>query len=267
MLSIGDFARLGQVSVRMLRHYDAVGLVQPAHVDPFNGYRSYDPQQLARLHRVLALKALGFGLQDVRSIVDDQLSADQLRGMLQLRRAQLADDHASALAGLAGVEFRLRIIEEEKSMSTIEHVTKSLPAVRLAALRTTVSDQSEIAAAIEPMFQQTATAVASAGGSLATPMAVYEYGEDGLTLTAGYEYNGAPLEGVETVQLPAVERAVCGVHLGEMTGIGASWQALHQAITDQGMEPNAPCRELYIRAEPIHDQSDWVTELQQPVRS
>jgi len=43
---ISDFARLGQVSVRMLRHYDALGLLVPDHVEPASGYRSYSPEQL-----------------------------------------------------------------------------------------------------------------------------------------------------------------------------------------------------------------------------
>jgi DNA-binding transcriptional MerR regulator len=44
MLSIGDFARHGRASVRMLRHYDAIGLLQPVHVDQVTGYRSYGAQ-------------------------------------------------------------------------------------------------------------------------------------------------------------------------------------------------------------------------------
>jgi DNA-binding transcriptional MerR regulator len=66
MFSIGQFARHGRVSVRMLRHYDAVGLLRPAHVDPSSGYRSYRAGQLAQLNRLIALKELGFTLQQVQ---------------------------------------------------------------------------------------------------------------------------------------------------------------------------------------------------------
>src|SRR5256885_17212037 len=89
MFSIGDFARLGRVSVRMLRHYDAIGLLRPAAVDAASGYRFYQADQLRRLNRVVALKDLGFTLEQVRAILDDRVNADQLRGMLRLRRAQL----------------------------------------------------------------------------------------------------------------------------------------------------------------------------------
>ena len=48
MFTIGDFARHGRVSARMLRHYDAIGLLRPAHTDPYSGYRYYTAAQLAR---------------------------------------------------------------------------------------------------------------------------------------------------------------------------------------------------------------------------
>lgn len=89
MLTIGDFARHGRVSVRMLRHYDAIGLLRPARVDPASGYRLYAAAQLTTLNRVIALKDLGFTLQQVGTILTEQVSAGELRGMLRLRRAEL----------------------------------------------------------------------------------------------------------------------------------------------------------------------------------
>jgi DNA-binding transcriptional MerR regulator len=64
MVGIGGFARLAGVSVRMLRHYDALGLLRPARVDPHSGYRSYTTGQLDRVNRLVALKDLGFSLED-----------------------------------------------------------------------------------------------------------------------------------------------------------------------------------------------------------
>ena len=57
MFSIGEFATIGRVSVRMLRHYDAIGLFVPARVDDRSGYRYYDADQLRSLNRLLALTA------------------------------------------------------------------------------------------------------------------------------------------------------------------------------------------------------------------
>src|SRR3712207_4435815 len=113
MLSIGHFARQGRVSVRMLRHYDAIGLLRPAHVDPTTGYRSYDARQLSRLNRIVALKGLGFTLQQVRSVLDDEVGVEELRGMLRLRQAELQSQIAADTARLTQVEARLQILERE----------------------------------------------------------------------------------------------------------------------------------------------------------
>jgi len=75
MFTIGDFARHGRVSVRMLRHYDATGLLRPARVDPASGYRFYEAVQLARLNRIIALKNLGFTLDQVRAMLDEHVSS------------------------------------------------------------------------------------------------------------------------------------------------------------------------------------------------
>ena len=264
MMSIGDFARIGQVSVRMLRHYDRIGLLRPDHVDAWTGYRSYDPRQLDRLNRVIALKELGFTLADVASILDDDLSGDELRGMLRMRQTQLAADHAAATARLAGVEHRLHLIEKENQMSDQEYVIKEVPALRLAARTVTIGDEP-IAEVMGRTFGEVAQAVTATGGSLKTPLAVYDMPGEAMVAIIGYEYAGQPADGFEVVEVPAAERAMCSVHLGEMTSIGSSWQALHAALGEQGLRPAGPCRELYVRAAPDHDQRDWVTELQQPV--
>jgi DNA-binding transcriptional MerR regulator len=87
MFTIGDFARYGRVSVRMLHHYDAIGLLKPSRVDVVTGYRFYDARQLAALTRIVALKDLGFTLAEVRSLVENAITVDELRGKLALRRA------------------------------------------------------------------------------------------------------------------------------------------------------------------------------------
>src|ERR687894_1600024 len=127
MLSIGHFAGHGHVSVRMLRHYDAIGLLRPAHVDRLTGYRSYDAGQLSRLNRIVALKGLGFTLQQVLSILDDEVSVEELRGMLRLRQTELQSQIASDTARLAQVEARLQILEKEGAMSADDVQIKRIP--------------------------------------------------------------------------------------------------------------------------------------------
>lgn len=263
MLSIGAFAQIGQVTHRMLRHWDRAGLLVPAHIDPYNGYRSYDPSQLARLHRIVALRQLGFSLDDIAVFLSDGVRAELLETMLKVRRAEVEAEHRTAAARLVDVERRLRLIEQEQTVSP-EIVEKSLPAVRLAAGSATVSEQPEVAGVIGPMFDRVAGIIGHTPGALETPIAQYDNDESGMRIVAGYAYDGEPQPDLQIVELPAVPRAVCGIHLGSMERIAESWQAVHDETVARGLVPSGPCRELYVRAE-SDDQSDWVTELQQPV--
>jgi DNA-binding transcriptional MerR regulator len=134
MFNIGEFARLGRVSVRMLRHYDAIGVLTPAAVDPDSSYRLYSIDQLPRLNRLIALKDLGFKLEQVRAMLDESIDADELAGMLRLRRAELEAQITADTGRLARVEARLRSIQEEGQMITQDVALKSVPQIRVAQL-------------------------------------------------------------------------------------------------------------------------------------
>lgn len=86
MLTIGEFSRLSRVSPRMLRHYDALGLLRPEAVGE-NGYRYYRQEQLSELVRIQWLCGYGFSLQEVKSLLNTEDS--QLLVRLRQRRAEL----------------------------------------------------------------------------------------------------------------------------------------------------------------------------------
>ncbi len=259
---IGDFARLGQVSVRMLRHYDQIGLLSPDSVDQWNGYRSYSPEQLYILNRIVALKDLGLSLEQVGHIVSDRVSIEELRGMLRLCQVKVEEEMRVAGSRLAAVESRLRMMEREGTMSD-DYVLKPIDGVRLAALTDTL-DPHTVGQRIGPMVERAAMALVDAHAQPGTPIATYEESEYGMDVVVGFAHAGAAPEGMEIVDVPS-GTAVCGVHLGSMDRIEESWQALHSWVVENGHEFAGPCRELYVRSD-SEDQADWVTELQQPVR-
>lgn len=260
---IGDFARLGQVSVRMLRHYDQMGLLSPASVDQWTGYRSYSPEQLSVLNRIVALKDLGLSLEQVGHVVANRVSIEELRGMLRLCRAKVEEEMRVAGSRLAAVESRLRMIEREDDMSA-DYVLKHVDGVRLAAYTGTL-DPETMAQHIGPMFDRGVEALAAVNASPATPIATYQESEGGMDVVVGFAHTGEAPEGMEIVEVCG-GMAVCGVHLGSMERIEESWQGLHSWLVENGHEFAGPCRELYVRSD-SEDQADWVTELQQPVRA
>lgn len=135
MLKIGEFAALARISVRMLRHYDELGLLKARYVDHESGYRYYALEQLSRLNRILALKDLGLALEDIKRLLDDDLNADEIRGMLKLKQAQLSQHIRDEQARLGRVESRLRYIEQEGMLPQTEVVLKPQPSLHVLALR------------------------------------------------------------------------------------------------------------------------------------
>lgn len=275
MFTIGDFAKHGRVSVRMLRHYDALGLLRPARVDPFTGYRFYEAGQLARLNRVIALKELGFSLDQVGTILDERVGPEELRGMLRLRRAELESAMAAATAGLRQVEARLRTIESEGSMPAEDIVVKSLPPVRLAELTGIAGSfaPQDIGPVIGPLYEELCR-LFEAAGVVPTGPGIASY-EDAPGAEAGAVLVRAGLPvaasvraeelggGVRVVTLPAVERAATVVHRGSMEGVLPTAQALARWIDTNGERSAGYARELTLACP--DDPGQWVTELQEPL--
>ena len=74
MIKIGDFSKLAHISIKTLHHYGDLGLLKPAHIDRYTGYRYYNLEQLGQLNRILALKELGFSLEQVAQLMHEDLS-------------------------------------------------------------------------------------------------------------------------------------------------------------------------------------------------
>lgn len=129
MLKIGEFSRLSQVTVKTLHHYDELGLIRPAHIDPATNYRFYTVEQLPRIHRIMALKEMGLSLEQIGLMLEKELPTEQIRGMLHLKQAEIHQEMREAQRQLAMVEFRLRMIEAEVNFPELDVVMKRLEAM------------------------------------------------------------------------------------------------------------------------------------------
>jgi DNA-binding transcriptional MerR regulator len=270
MLNIGEFARLGQVSPRMLRHYDETGLLKPREVDPQTGYRLYDVASLGRLHRLLALRDLGFTLEQIRPLLDDDLPVEQLRGMLRLGRAQIEQNVAAEQARLRRVEAHLRALEGSSTMPRNDVVIKQAEPIRLAeAVGTAPGYGSDN---LGPLFARLLPVVLDhltrVGAKPGISVGHYEDPQDdgSVVLHAGFEIGDQDVPSSEFVQvadLPSVLVASV-IHRGPMEGIEPAFEALMRWIEYSGYRWAGACRELYHE---FHDEDPTchVTELQVPV--
>jgi predicted transcriptional regulator YdeE/DNA-binding transcriptional MerR regulator len=134
VLKIGDFSRLAHVTVKTLRHYGKVGLLKPVWIDRFSGYRYYSLQQLSRLNRIMALKDLGFTLEQIPPMLDSSLPIDRLRSILKRKQEELAQQVLNEQARLAQVEERLKQIEIEGSQPAYEVVLKRVMTQTVASV-------------------------------------------------------------------------------------------------------------------------------------
>ncbi|MEU8013146.1 MerR family transcriptional regulator [Micromonospora parva] len=254
MFTIGDFARLGRVSVRMLRHYDSIGLLRPASVDPHTGYRFYRADQLRRLNRVIALKELGLTLEQVRAIVDDAVDVAELRGMLRLRRSQLAEQLAADTARLAAVEARLRMIESEGRMTTQDVVLKEIAPVRVAELTAVAASYQgeDIGPVIQPLYPELFRRLSAAGVNPSGPaVAWYEpadAGGDAVVVHAGVLVDAEPAAAPDVTvrDLPALRSAATIIHHGAMDDVEPSMQALARWIEENRYRTDGFAREVYL---------------------
>ena len=266
MLSIGEFARLAGVSVRMLRHYDQLGLLRPQRVDPFSGYRSYAASQLDRANRLVALKDLGFTLEQVGVMLDDGMPDVSLAELLRTRRRELAAQIDADRQRLREVETRLRSIEKEHPMSAF--IETPLPELHLVQLAAKVSEMAQIEGEISGMFDRVNALIGQSGATRVGPgVAVYTDVEDGMIAAAAEQIGDAPVpDGLEAATVAAHPRALT-VRLegADLSGIQAAWQGLVAEIERRGLRPDGPAREIYEQTPFDGPGARWIVDLQQPV--
>lgn len=267
MLTISEFARLGQVSPRMLRHYDETGLLTPAQVDAGTGYRSYGVAQLARLHRLVALRELGFSLEQIRPILEEELPAGELRGMLRIRKAQIEQNLAGELTRLRLIEAHLRALERGQVMELHDVVIKQSEPVRVAEAAGCAPGfgPENIGPVFRPLFQQVHAYLRDCGARPGINLARYQDPEeDGSVIVhVGFDIGGQDVVGddrVSVLELPAVLVAA-HVHHGTMEDIAPAFEALIHWAKDSGYALSGPSRELYHHWDD-EDPAGHVTELQ-----
>ena len=220
----------------------------------------------------MALKDLGFTLQQIQLILDDKLSAGELRGMLRLRQAELESRITADASQLAQVAARLQIIEKEGAMPADEVQIKRIPAVRVAELTAVAAtfEPASITPVITPLYDELVTRLGRAGVAPAGPaIAYYEDARDGTgtVVHAAVPVNADPRGGydVAIVDLPEIAQAATIVHRGDMDAVMPTIQALARWIDANGYRSAGYNRELYLECGPDQPRDTWVTELQQPL--
>jgi len=271
MFKIGDFSKLAQISVKTLRYYDQIGLFGPAWIDRFTGYRYYALEQLPRLNRIVALKDLGFSLEQIQPLLNEDLQPSELRGMLRLKQSEIEQRISDEQFRLQRIEARLRQIEDESGMPTYDIVLKHVACLQVVGLRRIVPDNHSIQQLLADLYARL-----KAGTNLSQivgpGLVLYydnEYKESDLDVEFAYPFD-KPVAGIKNLNfhlLPEVETMACFLHRGRSVTLPEAYRSLMTWVELNGYRLDGPGREVYLQpADEITSSGDAFVEVQFPVQ-
>jgi DNA-binding transcriptional MerR regulator len=273
MFRIGDFSLMGQVSIRTLRHYDAIGLLKPAYIDRFTDYRYYTLEQLPQLNRILALKDLGFSLDQIKHLLDDNLPASQIQGILQLKQAELEQQVQNEQARLHRVTARLKMIEQEGKVSPYEVILKSTRSQTIVSARAIVPTIAEMVTLRCALLRDVYAWLTHCSVNQCSPeftlYHIAEYREQDIDIEMAVGIDPISLSATSTKTLtphtppaslttltapnnvtvrtlPAVQTMASVIHRGSLHEVGRAITALLTWINANGYLPDGALREIHL---------------------
>ncbi|HVT20485.1 MAG TPA: MerR family transcriptional regulator [Mycobacteriales bacterium] len=264
-LSIGDFSRMTYLSVKALRHYHDVGVLEPAEVDPSSGYRFYLPSQVGLAQMIRRLRDLGMPLDEVRTIVTapDAAARDEaLVGHLRRMEAQLEATQQTVAS------LRTLLQQPDDSLPVTERDIAATPAL---AVREQVSADSAVAWWMEALtlLHQTLRDI---GGERAGPDGALfpaeffedEHGEVTVFVPVAEVAGGALPDRVIATVVPGI-RAAVAVHDGPFGDLDRTYGALGTWVLDRAAGAPGPIREYYLPTGDPDDLLAHTTEVCWPL--
>jgi effector-binding domain-containing protein len=269
MFKIGDFARLNRVTVKALRYYDSLGLLQPEKIDSFTGYRYYSASQMPRLNRIVSLKDIGFSLDEIALILNSNMDSKQIQILLELKHSEISDRVRSEQARLDRIEAFIKICKQEAYIMKYDIVLKEVEPLKVATLRDTIPSYSEQGHLWEELVEH----IEKYGARIVPPcMVIYHntgYKEESVDAEVVEPIDGdlPDTERIKVKELEGIKEMVCVVHQGSYQTLHMVYNAISKWIEENKYEIVGPQRELYLKGEWItSDPNEYITEIQFPVR-
>jgi len=268
MFKIGDFSRLTFVSVRMLRHYDEIGLLTPKSIDPYTGYRYYAAEQMVKMNRIYVLREMGFSLQEIKELLATDLQGEQLMALLKQRHRSINDTIDQERQKQMRVETLMRLIEKEGHSMKYEVAIKAIPECQVLSLRDTLPAYQEEGRLWQEMMQYTQ----QHGIKYQDPCysiyhdAVYREKDVDVEVTLGINGAVPETDRIKVRQLEAVSEAAVVMHQGPYETLTEAYQALGVWMESNLYELNGPTRAIFHKGPFCEsDPADYLTEIQAPV--
>ena len=235
-LKIGEFSRLGRVTVRALRHYEEIDLLTPEIVDRDTGYRYYSVGQLQKIFSITKLKSMGYSLEEIRDLWDDDQHFPTVESLEEkIRRCE------EELAVLKERKRMLKaVVASQKKLHKMENVYfESLPAITVASHRTIIPSFDDLGRLCYEVIGEYCEKVTKKG----TDSAVIKFKD-----------------------IPAVPLAACLKVFGSYDKLYDNYVELFAYLEKEGYKIADAPRAVYIDG--IWNQEDpakWLTIIQVPV--
>ncbi len=244
-LSIGDFSRMTHLSVKALRHYHDVGLLEPAEIDRWSGYRYYRPDQVATAQVIRRFRDLGMPVDHVRAV----LQAPDLETRNELMMAHLDRMQAQLAQTQATVESLRLLLQPEPSPIAVEYrKAEAVPALAIAERvkgETAVEWWMDAFDQLHRVVEEVGAERAGPGGAL-FPTEFYEVEEADLVAYLPLKATARRGSGrVQPYELPAAELAVA-VHAGPFSEIDLTYGRLGLHVAEAAIGIEGPIREHYL---------------------
>lgn len=139
MFRIGEFSKLTQVTVRMLRHYDQTGLLKPAQIDPTTGYRMYSVEQIPVLNKIVYLRDSGFQISEIKEVLHAE-SSSSLTELLDKKYTAILKTIEAEKMRLKKIELAKNELLGSKSELHYQVTIKSVPSFPVLSVRNIIPD-------------------------------------------------------------------------------------------------------------------------------
>jgi DNA-binding transcriptional MerR regulator len=263
-VTIGDFSRASHLSVKTLRHYHEVGLLEPSEVDPGNGYRYYTEDQIAQAQVIRRLRGLQMPVADVKSVLATPESGERSRLIMQ-HLDRLETDLANTTAAVAGLRA---LIARPQQSDAVEH--RTVPARAAIAIQATVDREDMLDWWQGALGELHATAIAqrlelagSPGGVYASE--IFQHGRGQATVFLPTDASARAVGRVEPLTVPQAELAVM-VHHGSLADGDLTYGELGAHVMRHEISVDGPLREYYrVGFLDELDPASWETELGWPI--
>jgi effector-binding domain-containing protein len=273
LYKIGDFSRLCRITVRTIRYYDEIGLLKPVRVEQTTGYRYYSIEQLPMLNRIIMLKGIGLSLDDIKGLLNNGMSADYIRQLLQVKRTEIQERVNQDSGRLKQVEVWLdRINKEGTILTDINIQRKTVPALRVISKREIGTYEETIAKLHGEIVWQINHPGNQETVKVTGPVMGLFYDDEYKEKDADIEV-AIPISGeisinkvnIEVKTLPKCE-VISAMHKGTLYDINKAYAQIMEYAEEHDLKLITPVRELYFTYLEELPEDELLTEIQFPFK-